>query len=245
MPETDTTPAPRDVVLAEADRILAAMEPPIVRWMQSQGLEPADAASDVHWAGMLKHLKSQGTWDSAKLWMESQAPQMVKRWSISKRTKVCREILRRFCRAMMDKTGPPPRMADPIAGDDEMACLPSHIRWVVRHPGLRLNSNKSGCCEKCNRPFKDPVAEAVAEAYESANECPSEAARTLYEHARLDPDRVDSLFKEVNKLLAAESKRKKGAGESEADKEEKKRISDMEKMRKELVGMAEKAKKGE
>jgi hypothetical protein len=210
----------------DADQILTAQSRPIANWLKDQGLEFADEINRPHWGTILSHLRSLGKWEAAKVWMESQADQMLRVWGVSKRKRVCKEITRRFVRAKMDKTTVKEVTRATVANDlAELDLIPAHLLWVFLHPGLMGAED-------------DPMRQANASQYEKEHEAPNHGATNLYKQCRSDDKYAQKMFDEVNKILLEHRKKKKETTVSEQDKQEHDRILDM---RAELAKYKEKA----
>ncbi len=184
----------REQNTAACEAILADPPRGLETWLRDEGLELADA-KDEPWASIVVRLRSRGVQTAAMDWRRSSKRELRLR-GVSQRDKVLSMLVNRFIDARMQKSSEWVRPLRDTPAD--LSFLADYMRWVAEHPGLYMQVNeKTGCCETCKRPYRDPVVRAIIEQYELNNPPPSQLAISLFERCRSNLNALDAFLAQV------------------------------------------------
>jgi len=179
--------------LDEARRLLLEAGPQLVSWLASEGLTIQQASPEVHWGQLQGRWKHLGRLRALKAWHHA-AKESIVAHGVTGRTKVASKLASMFAGAQMEQSAD---LIRPLAVDaQDMSEWPAEMRYAFRHPLLHFDpGHKTGCCEKCLRPFTNPVMRAMVAEYERENKAPNEAALTLLRRCVDNPKLIDDLLK--------------------------------------------------
>lgn len=186
--DTIWTPEQND---AEAASLIEVRYPPLMAWLQGEGLQLEDADEGM-WGGVNNWCKARGLQHALKVW-HSQAKKALLDMRVTTRPKVAARIASRFAMAQMQKSA---ELIRPLADEPEkLEDYPPDVAWVLHHPLVYAGSSeRAGCCKDCGRPFANSVVWALAREYESETKAPSDAARALLKRCRENGALLDKLF---------------------------------------------------
>lgn len=194
---------------AAVDKWLADPDERLLAWAQEAGvvLEPRGA---VLWNNVERRLNHRGLLEVARAWVAQQVHSLTTTHKVTKRQKWAKELAMRFVEDRIYRSNKHLQWHYSPGEAGELELLPEYLRWVVCHPGLGLMAGADEVKE-------DPVCQAVIGTYERLNKCPNQAARNRFMLCLGDKKATEQLFKDVDKLISDERKKKKDPGAVEDD----------------------------
>jgi len=213
--------------IEEADRLVMEGGVSLLRWLDEEGLTVLDADFRPIWGNMMLDWKELGVEAAGKAWVTKAKKGLLKH-GVTERERVASKIAVKFVGARMRKSAGEVRPSGRSSAGTEHI-LP-HVLWVLRHPMMRIREEKGGCCDKCERPFMDPVLVAQWQEYERENPAPNDLASALLLECRLDRKLYQDLLTQSSKPVKQQTAEPVGAGETKGSG----RLVDLEA---ELAGM--------